>query len=48
MPYFGCREFPANFALCEEEEVKTVYDNVPEKRFRIDAVRYGLYGYRKY
>ena len=31
MPYFGCREFPANFALCEEEEVKTVYDNVPEK-----------------
>lgn len=31
MPYFGCREFPANFALYEEEEVETVYDDVPEK-----------------
>lgn len=25
MPYFGCREFPANFALCEEDEVLTAY-----------------------
>ena len=31
MPYFGCREFPANFALYEEEEVETAYDEVPEK-----------------
>ena len=23
MPYFGCREFPANFCLCEEEEIRT-------------------------
>ena len=25
MPYFGCREFPANFELCEETEVETAY-----------------------
>jgi len=31
MPYFGCREFPANFALCEEKEIKTAFDDVPEK-----------------
>lgn len=31
MPYFGCREFPANFALCEEEEIHTAYDDVAEK-----------------
>lgn len=31
MPYFGCREFPANFALCEEDAVKTAYDDVQEK-----------------
>ena len=31
MPYFGCREFPAHFALCEEEEIKTAYDEVKEK-----------------
>lgn len=31
MPYFGCREFPANFALCEEEEIHTAYDEVKEK-----------------
>ena len=35
MPYFGCREFPAHFALCEEEEIKTVYETVPEKDFGI-------------
>lgn len=26
MPYFGCREFPANFELFEEEEISTPYD----------------------
>ena len=31
MPYFGCREFPANFALCEEDEIHTAYDEVEEK-----------------
>ena len=31
MPYFGCREFPANFCLCEEEKIKTAYDDVEEK-----------------
>ncbi len=31
MPYFGCREFPANFCLCEEEEIHTAYDDVEEK-----------------
>ena len=30
-PYFGCREFPVNFALCEEEEIRTAYDVVEEK-----------------
>ncbi len=30
-PYFGCREFPAHFCLCEEEEVTTAYDDVAEK-----------------
>lgn len=29
-PYFGCREFPAHFALCEEE-IHTAYDVVAEK-----------------
>ena len=28
MPYFGCREFPAHFCLCEEEEIHTAYDDV--------------------
>ncbi len=31
MPYFGCREFPANFALCEEEKIKTAFEQIPEK-----------------
>lgn len=31
MPYFGCREFPANFCLCEEEDIHTAYDDVEEK-----------------
>mgnify|MGYP004527884833 FL=1 len=24
-PYFGCREFPANFCLCEDEKIETAY-----------------------
>ena len=31
MPYLGCREFPAQFCLCEEEEVRTAYEEVEEK-----------------
>ena len=33
MPYLGCREFPANFELCKEEEIHTAYDDVEEKDF---------------
>ncbi len=32
-PYFGCREFPANFSLCEEEEIQTAYDDVEQQDF---------------
>lgn len=31
MPYFGCREFPAHFCLCEEDPVRTAYDQVEER-----------------
>ena len=31
MPYFGCREFPANFCLWEEGEIETAYKDVEEK-----------------
>lgn len=31
MPYLGCREFPANFALCDDTEIHTAYDDVEEK-----------------
>ena len=31
MPYFGCREFPANFCLYEDKEVVGSYADVPEK-----------------
>ena len=31
MPYFGCREFPAQFCLCEEQKIHTSYDEVAEK-----------------
>ena len=31
MPYFGCREFPAHFALCEDDKIITAYDDVREK-----------------
>ena len=33
MPYFGCREFPAHFCLCEDKEIHTIYDEIPEKDF---------------
>ena len=31
MPYFGCREFPAQFMLWEEDEIHSCYEVVPEK-----------------
>lgn len=30
-PYFGCREFPVNFCLCEDEKIHTAYDVLDEK-----------------
>lgn len=27
MPYFGCREFPAHFCLCEDKEIVTAYSD---------------------
>ena len=30
-PYLGCREFPAHFALCEEEKIRTAYEEELEK-----------------
>lgn len=30
-PYFGCREFPVKFCLCEEEEIQTAYENEDER-----------------
>ena len=30
-PYFGTREFPVRFCLCEEEEIHTAYENQEEK-----------------
>lgn len=32
-PYFGCREFPVNFCLMEEEDIHTAYEVVEEKDF---------------
>ena len=31
MPYFGCREFPANFCLFEDESISTAYENDGER-----------------
>lgn len=30
-PYFGCREFPVHFCVCEEETIQTAYDGIAEK-----------------
>ncbi len=30
-PYFGCREFPVKFCLCEEEKIETAYENEVER-----------------
>lgn len=33
MPYFGCREFPAHFCLCEDDSICTAYDQEKERDF---------------
>lgn len=30
-PYFGCREFPVRFCLCEDEEIHTAYADEDER-----------------
>lgn len=30
-PYFGCREFPVKFCLCEDDQILTAYENEEEK-----------------
>ena len=32
-PYFGCREFPANFCLCEDEKIETAYSGEKDLGF---------------
>lgn len=34
-PYFGCREFPANFCLCEDEKIKTAYSGEKDLGFML-------------
>ena len=34
-PYFGCREFPANFCLCEEEKIETAYSGEKDLGFML-------------
>ena len=35
MPYFGCREFPANFCLCEDEKIETAYSGEKDLGFML-------------
>ena len=32
-PYFGCREFPANFCLCEDDKIETAYSGEKDLGF---------------
>ena len=34
-PYFGCREFPANFCLCEDEKIETAYSGEKDLCFML-------------
>lgn len=34
-PYFGCREFPANFCLCEDEKIETAYSGEKDLGFML-------------
>ncbi|MDO4285749.1 MAG: type I-C CRISPR-associated protein Cas5c [Eubacteriales bacterium] len=40
MPYFGCREFPANFALCEELPERTAYEGERDLGFMLYDLDY--------
>lgn len=34
-PYFGCREFPANFCLCEDDKIETAYSGETDLGFML-------------
>ncbi len=34
-PYFGCREFPANFCLCADEKIETAYSGEKDLGFML-------------
>ena len=34
-PYFGCREFPANFCLCEDVKIETAYSGEKDLGFML-------------
>ena len=34
-PYFGCREFPVNFCLCEDEKIETAYSGEKDLGFML-------------
>ena len=34
-PYFGCRELPANFCLCEDEKIETAYSGEKDLGFML-------------
>ena len=34
-PYFGCREFPVNFCLCEDGEIETAYSGEKDLGFML-------------
>ena len=34
-PYFGCREFPANLCLCEDEKIETAYSGEKDLGFML-------------
>ena len=34
-PYFGCREFPANFCLCEDDKIETAYSGEKDLGFML-------------
>ena len=34
-PYFGCREFPANFCLCEDDKIETAYSGEKDPGFML-------------
>lgn len=34
-PYFGCREFPANFCLCEDDKIETAYSGEKDLSFML-------------